>query len=159
MRASRSRRPVPGDPTATSAAWYDDLRLAPVVAAGLRTAGLDEGDALAAAETTRILLVLPRPSAIPGRGARRDRSLIAAWLAHDLLRAALGVDVSDGVERLDGDRFAILVRWAVRIDAIERRTAPNHRLADRLIASAKAADHRLDRLLGVPAPGQGIAGP
>ena len=52
-----------------------------------------------------------------------------------------------------------LVRWAVRIDAIERRTAPNHRLADRLIASAEAADHRLDRLLGVPAPGQGTAGP
>ena len=76
---------APGaDVAATSAAWFDELRLAPVVAGGLRAAGLDEGEAWAAADRIRVLLALPRPSTIRGRGgALRDAvSSSAGWPTH-----------------------------------------------------------------------------
>ena len=50
----------------TSRAWYEELRLAPVVADALRSRGLDEGAAWWAAERVRTLLDLPLPSMLGG---------------------------------------------------------------------------------------------
>ncbi|MFL5757373.1 MAG: alpha-amylase, partial [Chloroflexota bacterium] len=46
----------------TSRAWYDELRLGPIVAGSLRDRGLDEAQAWAAADRIRLLLALARPS-------------------------------------------------------------------------------------------------
>ena len=107
------------DVRATSLAWYDDLRLAPALVAGLHGTGFDEGEAWAIAEQVRVLLALPRPSTI-GRPVRTaDARLLEAWLANDIVRVAIGVNHWEGVEYLDGDRFAATLRWAIRLDAIE----------------------------------------
>src|SRR4051812_20083897 len=58
---------APGDPVATSRAWYDELHLDQPVAAGLRSAGLDEGEAWSVAALVRLLIDLPRPSTVGGR--------------------------------------------------------------------------------------------
>ena len=145
---SRLGAMAPGaDMAATSAAWYDELHLAPVIASGFRTAGLDEADAWAVADLVRVLLVLPRPSAIRGRGRQVDLRLIERWLAHDGLRAAMGVNTWEGVEWLDRDRFATLVGWAVRLDALEAGRPADTRLGTRLATAAEAAGYRVDALL------------
>ena len=46
----------------TARAWFEELRLAPVIAGALRGRGLDEGTAWWAAERARLLLDLPLPS-------------------------------------------------------------------------------------------------
>ncbi len=135
-----------GDAAATSAAWYDELRLAPVVAAGFRSAGLGEADAWAVADTIRVLLVLPRPSPA-GRDRRADQRLVRRWLADTTVRAAMGVNTWEGVEWLDRGRFANLLAWVVRIDAIDRGTTPDPSLSRRLLAAAERADDRVERLL------------
>ncbi|HEX6399184.1 MAG TPA: alpha-amylase, partial [Actinomycetota bacterium] len=138
---------APGaDVAATSLAWHDELRLGPVVAEGLRSAGLDRDDAEAAAGTTRVLLALPRPSTIRGRGRQRDVRLLERWLTLDPVREALGVHVADGEEWLDRDRLATWLTWAARLDAIETDAPPDTALADRLLGAADAAGYRVDRL-------------
>ena len=74
LALSRTGELAPGaDVAATSAAWFDELRLAPRRSpAGFRTAGLDEGEAWAAADRVRVLLRLPRPSSIRRAGGRAD---------------------------------------------------------------------------------------
>jgi glycosidase len=147
---SRLGAMAPGaDVALTSAAWYDELRLAPVIAAGFRTAGLDEADAWAVADLVRVLLVLPRPSAIRGRGRQVDLRLLERWLAHDGLRAAMGVNTWEGVEWLDRDRFATLVGWAVRLDSLESGRPADSRLAARLARAADVAGYRVDALLSI----------
>jgi hypothetical protein len=147
---------APGpDVTATSLAWYDELRLAPVVAAGFASAGLDRAAAAAVAETVRVLLALPRPAGLRGRGRQRDLRLLEQWLAREPVRDALGVHIAGDVEWLDRDRLASLLVWAVRLDALEGRAAPDRSTADRLTAAAEAAGYRVDRLraaLSEPAP-------
>ena len=116
---SRIGELAPGaDIAATSLAWYDELRMAPVVAAGFRSAALDEAASWWVADMVRVLLALPRPSTIKGRGRTADLRLLEAWLARDIVRAAMGVNTWEGVEWLDRDRFVNLLRWAVRLDAI-----------------------------------------
>jgi len=136
------------DVDATSAAWFDELGLAPTLAAGLRRAGLDDAATWAAADTIRVLLILPRPSRIAGRGRARDVSLLKRWLGLDIVRTAMGVTTSQGAEWLDRDRFGTLVAWAARIHAIAAGSdGPDRRMAERLLQAAKAADYRVDRLL------------
>jgi glycosidase len=139
------------DVTATSAAWFDEFRLAPVVAAGFRQSGLEEGASWAAADRIRVLLALPRPSSIRGRGAVLERRLLERWLADERVRGALGVNTWEGVEWLDGEKFAATVAWAVRLDAIDADGAPDAALVTRLTKRAEAAGYRLDRLMAPPA--------
>ena len=142
---------APGaDVTATSAAWFDELRLAPILANGLRGAGLDEAAAWAATDRIRVLLGLPRPSAIRARGAARDARLMERWLATDTVRSAMGVNTWEGVEWLGRERFVGLLTWAVRLDAIDLNAAPDLALVERLTATADAAGYRLDRLVSPP---------
>ena len=138
---------VPGaDVAATSLAWYDELRLAPVVAAGLRSAGLDNSAASAVASTVRALLALPRPSGLRGRGSQPELRLLERWLASEPIRDAMGVHTWDGQEWLDGDRFASLLAWAWRLDAIETGTRAGPARRIRLLKAANEAGDRLDRL-------------
>lgn len=147
---------APGaDVAATSLAWYDELRLAPVLEAGLRSAGLDDGVARSVAETVSALLALPRPSQFRGRGRTRDLRLLDQWLAREPVRKALGVNAWQDAEWLDRDRLASLLGWAVRLDAIETGAAPDAGLVDRLMAAAATGGYRVDRLraaLSEPAP-------
>jgi hypothetical protein len=135
------------DIAATSLAWYDELRLAPVVAGGFRTAGLAEATAWSVADLVRVLLALPRPSSMRGRGRQRDARLLESWLVRDTVRAAMGVNTWEGVEWLDRDRFTNLLRWAVRLDALEAEREPDEAMVDRLAAAADAAGYRVDALL------------
>jgi glycosidase len=137
---------APGDVAATSLAWYDELRLAPVVAASLGSIGLNGEAATFVADTVRVLLALPLPSELRGRGVQRDLRLLDRWLAVEPVRVALGVHALDGEEWLDGDRLASLLTWAGRLDAIRSDSPPDTAFADRLLAAAEAAGYRLDRL-------------
>ena len=139
---------APGaDVAATSRAWYDELQLAPVIAAGFRAAGLDEATAWGVADRVRVLLDLPRRSQVAARGARGDARLLRQWLARPTVRAAMGVNTWEGVEWLDRDRFEALLRWSVRLDAIDGDGRPDDPLAIRLAASAAAAEYKVDALL------------
>jgi len=144
------------DVAATSAAWYDELRLAPVLATGLRSSGLDEGEAWAAAETVRVLLALPRPSQV--RGRTPAGRLLERWLALDPIRTAIGVNTWQGVEWLERERFEAVLRWAVRLDAIEGGGPPDEALVGRLASAAEAAGYRVDALLAQFTPRGGRQG-
>jgi glycosidase len=140
------------DVGATSAAWYDEFRLAPVLATGLRGAGLDEAAAWSVADLVRVLLGLPRPTSVGGRGRVGDRRLLEAWLASERVRAAMGVNTWEGTEWLDRDRFAALLAWASRLDAVETGSAPDEATAARLLAAAEAAGYRVEALRAALAP-------
>jgi glycosidase len=145
---SRLGELAPGaDVPATSVAWYDELRLAPVVAGGFREASVDEAAAWGVADLVRVLLALPRPGSIRGRGKVADLRLVESWLVRDAVRAAMGVNTWEGVEWLDRDRFEGLLGWAVRLDAIESGREPDMALVRRLSAAAEAAGYRVDALL------------
>ena len=147
LALSRTGELAPGaDVAATSRAWFDELRLIAPLAAGYRTAGLDEGEAWAVAGRVRVLLRLPRPSSIRGPKRTADARLLDAWLADDAVRAAIGVNTWEGVEWLDRDRFAEMLGWASRLDAIEADAAPDAAWAERLLAAAEAAGYRVDAL-------------
>jgi glycosidase len=142
------------DAAGTSAAWFDELRLGPVVAAALRASGLAEAAARTTSDQVRALLRLPRP-AVTGKGrvsaARRDERLLTAWLTDPTTRAALGVNTWEGAEWIDGDRLAEVARWVVRLDQAEGRPA-DAGVPERLAARVAAADYRLDRLQQPVAP-------
>ena len=104
--------PTGTDPAATSRAWYDELRFAPVVATGLRERGLDEAEAWSVADLVRVLLDLPRPGTLRGTAKTLDARLLQAWLARDDLRAAIGVNTWEGTDWLDRDRFAAMLTWS-----------------------------------------------
>ncbi len=139
------------DVAATSRAWYDELRLPGALAAGLREADLDEGEAWTVADQVRVLLTLPRPSMLRGPARTADARFLERWLASDVVRTAIGVNTWEGVEWLDRDRFAAQLAWARRLDAIE---APPRRrgalegpdAATRLMSAARSAGYRLDKL-------------
>jgi hypothetical protein len=118
------------------------------VAAGFRTAGVEESAAWGVADLIRVLLALPRPSSMRGRGRQRDLRLVESWLVRDAVRAAMGVNTWQGVEWLDRDRFRNLLRWAVRLDALETGREPDEALVRRLAAAAESAGYRVDALLG-----------
>jgi glycosidase len=141
------------DVAATSRAWYEELRLAPAMAAGFRDAGLDEGGAWGAAELIHVLLALPRPSALRGRARTADARLLDQWLARDDVRTAIGANTWDGVEYLDRDAFARMLRWAARLDAIDAdQPAPDDSLVRRFSTLAEDAGYRIDRLRGLLTP-------
>jgi glycosidase len=149
---SRVGELAPGaDVAATSRAWFDELRLPAVLAAGMREAGLDEGEAWAVADLSRVLLALPRPSALRGSARTADARLLESWLGLAVVRTAMGVNTWQGVEYLDRDAFATMLRWAVRLDTIEAvatgapapRPARGPDLVARLSTAAEAAGYRV----------------
>ncbi len=136
------------DVAATSAAWFDELRLATVLAGGFRRAGLERGRGLGGRGPR------PGPARPPASGRRSgaagvagDRRLVARWNGIDRIRAAMGVNSWEDVTWLDGDRFLDLVRWAATLDAVESGAAPDATFVHRLTAAAEAAGYRLDRLM------------
>ncbi len=169
---ARTGELAPGaDVAATSRAWYDELRLAGAFAVGLRDAAVGEAEAWSAAELVRVLLALPRPSSLRGSARATDARLLEQWLARDPVRAAIGVNTWQGVEYIDRDRFETMLRWAVRLDAIEAAataasgaastprpggvgagTRERPALVTRLMAAAGEAGYRVDALRAGPAP-------
>ena len=152
-------RLAPGDARATTRAWFDELRLAGPLAAGLRRFGLDEAGAWAAADLVRVLLHLPCPSQVRGPLSHRDRKLLERWLADDTVRTAIGVNTWEGVQYLDRDRFARMLGWAVRLDALRGRPVRDRGFVERLSRAAEASGYRIDRLLESLAGGPRSAGP
>ncbi len=102
----------------TSRAWYDELRLAPVVVNGLRGRGLDEGAAWWAAERVRTLLDLPLPSMLDGDDADAPLRLVDAWLAHPAVRPFIRVNAWEGEEWFHRESWDELLAWVDRLEAI-----------------------------------------
>ena len=72
---------APGaDVAATSLAWYDELRLPGALVAGLHDTGFGEGEAWAVTDQVRVLLALPRPSAMRGPARKAAARLLESWL-------------------------------------------------------------------------------
>ena len=120
----------------TSLAWYEELRLAPVVVDGLRARGLDEGAAWWAAERVRVLLDLPLPSAVHGDPATVPARLIRRWLLRPEIRAFLRINAWEGVEWFHGESLDELVAWAGRL---ERLTSAGTPAASDAVDAADAA--------------------
>jgi glycosidase len=140
----------------TSRAWFDELRLPPVVTAGLRESGFDEAAASAAASRVQMLLALPRPSNVGGRtGPERARRLVEAWLSHADVRAALRLNAWEGVEWFGRDEWRELLDWALLLDRIDG-AADGLPVVKRLLEAGDEAGYRVDRLreLVAPAPRQ-----
>jgi glycosidase len=144
----------------TSRAWYEELRLAPVVADGLRGRGLDEGQAWWAAERVRTLLDLPLPSTVGGPAATVPARLVDAWLAHPAVRAFLRINTWDGVEYFHGESWLELLAWVDRLERIvtppelrARRPVELSVLERRLLDAAEASGYRVDRLREAVAEG------
>ena len=151
----------------TARAWYEELRLAPVVADALRVRGLDEAAAWWAAERVRLLLDLPLPSALDGTPESVAASAVDAWLFHPVARPFLRVNRWDGVDWFHGESLAELLDWVDRLEAIlsqdgsstSRSTAAGTPRADPravralIEAAIEASGYRVDRLreaLGAP---------
>ena len=141
----------------TNRAWYEELRLAPVVADALRSFDLDEAAAWWAAERIRLLLDLPLPSSLTGAADTIAANLVDAWLFHPVARPFLRVNRWDGEDWFHGESFAELLDWADRLEAI---VAPAGASAGpsagpsawpgepraRIEAAVAAAGYRVDRL-------------
>ena len=140
---------APGaDVAATSRAWYDELRLAGAVRAGLHDTGLDEGEAWLVTDRVRVLLALARPSAIGGAcGGSPTRSCSRPGWRSLELRAAIGVNTWEGVEYLDRDRFVDLLagRRGSTPSMPAQTPSVEAPFVERLAAAAEAAGYRVDR--------------
>ncbi|MEW6223099.1 MAG: alpha-amylase family glycosyl hydrolase [Chloroflexota bacterium] len=148
----------------TSRAWYEELRLAPVVADALRGRGLDEAAAWWAAERVHTLLDLPLPSALGGPAATLPSRLVDAWLAHPAVRAFIRVNAWEGVEWFHRESWAELLAWTDRLERVltppaarVRRPVARSVVLRRLAEAAEASGYRVDRLrealaAGAPTP-------
>ncbi len=135
----------------TSRAWFDELRLAPAVADGLRLRGLDEAAAWWASERVRLLLDLPVPSAIHGVVERVPLRLVDAWLGHPVARPFLRVNEWEGVAWFHAESLAELLAWAARLEALAAApprpgTADPDAVLAAVARAAAIAEFRVDRL-------------
>lgn len=157
---------LPGgaDAGATALAWFDELRLGPVVAEGLRAGGLGEGAAWLATERVRLLLDLPLPSGVRGRARAVPLGLVDLWLAHPVARPFLRVNEWEGATWFHQESLDELCSWAGRLERLAGTPArsakadPDEVLA-RVAAAAAQSEYRVDRLReqlsAGPAPGPG----
>ncbi|HEY5629449.1 MAG TPA: hypothetical protein VIR16_08070, partial [Candidatus Limnocylindrales bacterium] len=147
----------------TARAWFEELRLAPVVADGLRRRGLDEGAAWWAAERVRLLVDLPVPSMVRGAADAVPLRLVDRWLSHPVARPFLRVNDWEGVAWFHGESLDELLAWGARLEAlagpradragdavadhgaVEPRPDPDDVLAQIRRAST-LSDFRVDRL-------------
>ena len=137
----------------TSRAWYEELRLAPVVADALRSRGLDEGVAWWAAERVHTLLDLPLPSMLGGPARTLPLRLVDAWLSHPAVRPFIRVNAWDGAEWFHRESWDELLAWMERLEWIvspedSRPARPVERsaLEATLTDAADASGYRVDRL-------------
>ncbi len=137
----------------TSRAWYEELRLAPVVADALRGRDLDEAAAWWAAERVRTLLDLPLPSTVGGPAGTLPLRLVDAWLAHPAVRPFIRVNAWDGVEWFHGESWDELLAWVARLERIVMpsagrggRAAGRSVLERKLANAAEASGYRVDLL-------------
>jgi hypothetical protein len=134
----------------TARAWFEELRLGPVLASSLRDRGLDEAQAWAAAERLRLLLAIARPSNIGGRTvADRANRLADAWLTSADTRGFLRANVWEGVEWISREAWRELLDWALLLDLIdggEEDVDVAARVTERLLESGEVAGYRVDRL-------------
>ena len=145
---------APGAPVGpTSRAWFEELRLGPVVADALRARGLDEAAAWWAAERVRVLVDLPLASQAGGRLDDRASRLVEAWLENPAIRGFLRINAWDGVEWFHRESWAELVAWADRLERVvtpidERAVRPVERsvVARQLLEAGEASGYRIDRL-------------
>jgi glycosidase len=148
----------------TSRAWYEELRLAPVVADALRSRGLDEGVAWWAAERVHTLLDLPLPSMLGGPIKTLPLRLVDAWLSHPAVRPYIRVNAWDGAEWFHRESWDELLAWVERLewilspeDARPPRPVERSTLEKALTDAADVSGYRVDRLreaLGAkPGPG------
>ncbi len=122
----------------TSRAWFDELRMQPVVSRALRDDGL-----------LRTLLALPDIASLE-TPRRRPQRLCALWFADDAVRAFLRVNRWDGAEWFHRETFEALTDWLVRLDAIGRGEPAQpeaRRVARAMRRAAAVAGYRVDRLL------------
>jgi hypothetical protein len=157
MAFSHAGALAPGaDVAATSLAWYDELRLPSALVGGLHDTGFGEGEAWAVTDQVRVLLALPRPSAMRGTTTVATARLLDAWLALEMTRVAIGLNTWEGAEYIDRDRLRDLLAWAVRLDAIDgvgsRPRVSSAGIAARLAESAEESGYRVDRLRAALAP-------
>ena len=146
--------PSGADAGATSRAWYEELRLAPVVAESLRDRGLDEAGAWWAAERVRLLLDLPLPSAVGGRGAAGlPLRVVDAWLADPVVRSFLRVNRWDDAEWFHRESWVELLAWADRLERVQtppadrvRRPVERSVLSRRLAEAAEASGYEVEGL-------------
>jgi len=138
---------------ATSRAWFDELRLAPVIARALRDRELDEAAAWRIAERVRTLLDLPLPSALGGPASSTPQRLLDAWLRHPDVRRFIRVNTHEGVEWFHQESFDELVDWMERLDRLvtpresrARTPVVRSNAARALRAAAAASGYRVDRL-------------
>ena len=138
--------PSGADAGATSRAWYEELRLAPVVAESLRDRGLDEAGAWWAAERVRLLLDLPLPSAVGGRGAAGlPLRVVDAWLADPVVRSFLRVNRWDGAEWFHRESWVELLAWADRLERVQTPARGPGPTPGRAIGPRRAASRRPPR--------------
>jgi hypothetical protein len=137
----------------TSRAWYEELRLAPVVADALRSRGLDEAAAWWAAERVHTLLDLPLPSMLGGPETTLPLRLVDAWLSHPAVRPFIRVNAWEGVEWFHRESWDELLAWVERIewimapdDARPPRPIERSALEMALTDAADASGYRVDRL-------------
>ena len=137
----------------TSRAWYEELRLAPVVADALRSRGLDEGVAWWAAERVHTLLDLPLPSMLGGPARTLPLRLVDAWLSHPAVRPFIRVNAWEGAEWFHRESWDELLAWVERLewilspeDARLPRPVERSALEMALTDAADVAGYRVDRL-------------
>jgi len=150
--------PEGADARATSRAWFEELRLAPVLATAMRGYGLDEGAAWAAVERVRALLSLPVPATLGGTAAVRPARVLAAWLERPALRAFLRVNVWEGVEYVNREAFEELVAWTERLDRVStalgapdrvRRPVERSVVARRLLGAAEQGGWKVEAMVAL----------
>ncbi len=136
----------------TARAWYEELRLAPVVADALRARGLDEQAAWWAAERVRTLLDLPIPSWFPSPAATLPLRLADSWFNHPAVRPFLRVNAWDGLEWFHRESFDELLAW---VDRLEWILAPEDTRPERPEAGAAHVPTALEATLTAAADASG----
>ena len=150
----------------TSRAWYEELRLAPIVADALRERQLDEGAAWWAAERVRTLLDLPLPSSLGGPAATLPARLVDAWLAHPAVRPFIRVNAWEGAEWFHRESWDELLDWTDRLERVltpredrVRRPVARSVVLRRLAEAGVASGYRVDRLREALATGPDASTP
>ena len=146
--------PSSADAGATSRAWYEELRLAAVVAEGLRDRGLDEAGRVVGGRAGPDAAGAGAPVAVGG-AARRDAALAPRRrvVRRPVVRSFLRVNRWDDAEWFHRESWAELLAWSDRLEraltpADDRVRRPVERsvLARRLAEAGEASGYQVEGL-------------